>query len=277
MTIISGTDVARSIKSELKEKISDKKLDLTLAVVLVGENPASEKYVSMKEKAAIEVGIKFRLFKKNADIDEDELTSLINEINNDDSITGMIVQLPLPDHLNSVNILEHIRPEKDVDGLTSTNMGKLVKNLPCLRPATPEGVIELLKHYNVEISGKKAVVVGRSDLVGKPLSLLLLNNDATVTTAHAKTQNLLAETKEADIIISAVGKPGLITRDHVKAGAVIIDVGTTKIDDSGLKGDVDFENVSEIASYITPVPGGVGPMTVTMLLSNVVKAHELNN
>lgn len=275
MILMDGKSLASETKKRLKEEIKSMSKTPGLAVILVGENPASKKYVQMKERACDEVGISHKVHRLEENVSDSEIEELILKLNKDESIDGIIVQLPLSKHRNTNEILENIDPSKDVDGLTITNIGRLEKNLPGLFPATPFGVIEMLKKYNIDLAGKNAVVVGRSNLVGKPLAQLLLNAGATVTIAHSKTKNIGGVTKNADILVSAVGKPGLITADMVKDQAVVIDVGTTE-QDKKLKGDIDFSQVSKKASYITPVPGGVGPMTVAMLLSNVVKAAKNN-
>jgi len=271
MILMDGKSLASEIKNKLVEEAKSMEKTPGLAVILVGENPASKKYVQMKERACDEVGISHKVHRLEENVSDSEIEELILKLNKDESIDGIIVQLPLSKHRNTNEILENIDPSKDVDGLTITNVGRLEKNLPGLFPATPLGVMELLKKYKIEIAGKNAVVIGRSNLVGKPLAQLLLNAGATVTIAHSKTKNIGEVTKNADILVSAVGRPGLITADMVKDQAVVIDVGTTEQDEK-LKGDIDFPQVSKKASYITPVPGGVGPMTVAMLLSNVVKA-----
>lgn len=270
MILMDGKTLAVEIKKDLKEKVGSMKNKPGLAVILIGENPASRKYVQMKEKACDDVGIYHAVYRINEAVSDDEIKELITELNKNVKINGIIVQLPLSKNHNSDEIIEKIDPKKDVDGLTTINIGRLEKNLPGLFPATPLGVMGLLKKYNIDLAGKSAVIVGRSNLVGKPLAQLLLNESATVTIAHSKTKNMGEVTKNADILISAVGKPGLITSDMVKDQVVMVDVGTTDMDGK-LKGDVDFDEVSKKASHITPVPGGVGPMTVAMLLSNVVK------
>lgn len=274
MILMSGAELAQTIRKNLKKEVGKLSVKPRLAVVLVGNNHASEKYVKAKEDACKEVGIDFELYRLSEKTQKKPVIDLIVKLNKTNYVTGIIVQLPLPGKLRATEILEHIKPKKDVDGLTSTNMGKLIKDLPGLRPATPEGIIKLLQYYRVAISGKEIIIIGRSNLVGKPLAQMLLNEDATVTVAHGKTRDLAEITKKADIVVSAVGQPGLITANIVKQGVVIVDVGTTRSEGNKLKGDVDFDEVSKKASYITPVPGGVGPMTVAMLLSNVVKAAK---
>lgn len=271
MILMDGKALAAEIKEKLKLEIKSLEKKPRLAVILVGENPASQKYVQMKEKACDEVGVCHKVYRLEENVSVNEIEELINKLNKDKSVSGIIIQLPLSKHHNTNEILENIDPSKDVDGLTTINIGRLEKNLPGLFPATPLGVVELLEKYKIDIAGKKVAVIGRSNLVGKPLAQLLLNAGATVTIAHSKTEDLGVITKNADILISAVGKPGLITAEMVKNDVVVIDVGTTE--QSGkLIGDIDFDGVSKKTSHITPVPGGVGPMTVAMLLSNVVKA-----
>ncbi|WP_373479430.1 bifunctional methylenetetrahydrofolate dehydrogenase/methenyltetrahydrofolate cyclohydrolase FolD [Geminocystis sp.] len=279
--ILDGKNLAKKIQSRLQiaieEKIAEKKRPPGLAVLMVGDNPASAVYVRNKEKSCQKIGMKS--FGKHfpSDITQEELEAVIEELNNDTSVDGILVQLPLPDHFDSVALLHTIAPEKDVDGLHPINLGKLVRGEKGLRSCTPAGVMEILTEYNIDLAGKKVVVVGRSILVGKPLALMLLEKNATVTIAHSKTLNLPEVTKEADILIAAVGKPEMITADMVKPNAVVIDVGINRLetpDGKGrLVGDVDFNEVKEIASYITPVPGGVGPMTIAILLQNTYDSY----
>ena len=247
---------------------------------MVGNNPASAVYVRNKELACKKVGIASfgEHFPENTS--QEELEKVIEELNQDDRVDGILVQLPLPSHLDTVALLHKIHPEKDADGLHPVNLGKLVRSETGLRSCTPAGVMRLLAEYDIPLEGKNAVVVGRSILVGKPLALMLLEKNATVTIAHSRTQNLAKVLRNADILVAAVGKPEMITKDMVKPGAVVIDVGINRIDcgreKSRLVGDVAFDSVSEIASYITPVPGGIGPMTVSMLLSNTVQSYRSN-
>lgn len=270
--VIDGRKIAAEMRAGLKEKIKEYKIkngrDIGLAVVLVGENPASQVYVRNKIKACEEVGVKSYAYYLPENCTESELKELISGLNVDDNIHGILVQLPLPPHINAENILKLIPVEKDVDGFSAENVGRLSKNQPCLASCTPHGVMKMLEYYDIPVSGKKAVVVGRSDIVGKPMAMLLLNANATVTVCHSKTVNLKDECLSADILVSAVGKPCFITAGMVKEGAVVIDVGMNRNADGKLCGDVDFESVKDKCSYITPVPGGVGPMTITMLMYN---------
>lgn len=270
--IIDGKQIAAEMRAGLKKNVGEYRdkngRDIGLAVILVGNNPASQVYVRNKIKACEEVGIKSFAYYLPEETEESELKELILSLNVDNNIDGILVQLPLPKHINEGNILKLIPVEKDVDGFCAENVGKLSKNTPCLASCTPNGVMKMLEYYGIPVKGKKAVVVGRSDIVGKPMAMLLLNADATVTICHSKTQNLKNECLSADILVSAVGKPYFITADMVKEGAVVIDVGMNRNKEGKLCGDVDFENVKDKCSYITPVPGGVGPMTITMLMYN---------
>lgn len=247
-----------------------------LAVILVGNDPASLSYITQKQKACSETAIEWEQFDFGVDVTTDELISKINELNEDDSFHGILVQLPLPKHIYTPDVIRAIAPKKDVDGFTAYNLGKmfLSSEFEHLAPCTPLGVIELLEYYKVPIEGKEVVVVGHSNIVGKPLSVMLLNRNATVTTCHVYTKDLASHTRRADILCTAVGKPNLITEEMVKEGAIVIDIGISKTRDGKLKGDVDFENVKNKASFITPVPGGVGPMTVACLMKNVVVAAK---
>jgi methylenetetrahydrofolate dehydrogenase (NADP+)/methenyltetrahydrofolate cyclohydrolase len=271
---MSGKELAAEIKNNVAAEIAQKKLKLSLAVILIGNDPASEKFVEIKHKACEVAGIGFKLWRFNEDSSQTDIIKLIDKLNCDKDVTGIVVQLPLPGDLVPNNILQAIDPDKDVDGLTSTNLGKLLKGLDGLFPATPEGVMGLLKRYQIPLVGKKVTVIGQSNLVGKPLAQMLLNEDATVLIANSKTNDLKSLTFGSDIVISAAGSPKLIKAEMVSDGAVVIDIGTTLVD-TKIVGDVDFENVSTKASFITPNPGGVGPMTVAMLLSNVLKAYRL--
>lgn len=270
--IIDGKQIASEMRANLKKSVGEYKdkngRDIGLAVILVGDNSASQVYVRNKIKACEEVGIKSYSYYLPEKTDEMQLKELISSLNNDNNIDGILVQLPLPKHINEEDILKLIHVEKDVDGFCAENVGKLSKNKPCLASCTPNGVMKMLEYYDISVKGKKAVVVGRSNIVGKPMAMLLLNADATVTVCHSKTQNLKEECLSADILISAVGKPYFITADMVKDGAAVIDVGINRNKEGKLCGDVDFENVKDKCSYITPVPGGVGPMTITMLMYN---------
>lgn len=267
--IIDGKKIASQLFEDLKIKVQ-KSIDKPgLAVVLANDNPSSKIYVASKEKKSLELGYRSYVYRFDKSITMGKLIELIHELNENKKVNGILVQLPLYEHLDEQKIIELINPKKDVDGFHPINVGKLHCGLePWAKCCTPKGIIKLLKGYNIQIEGKHAVVVGRSNIVGKPLAALLLKENATVTIAHSKTKNLKALTKTADILISAVGRPNIITADMVKKGAVVIDVGITKQYDRFLKGDVDFDKVKSIASYITPVPGGVGPMTIACLMEN---------
>lgn len=282
--ILDGKNLAKKVQSRLQiaieKAMEEKKRPPGLAVLMVGDNPASAVYVSNKERSCQKIGMASFGRHFSADITQGELEDVIRELNQDARVDGILVQLPLPSHFDSVALLHTIAPEKDADGLHPTNLGKLVRGEKGLRSCTPAGVMEILKEYKIPIAGKKAVVVGRSILVGKPLALMLLEENATVTIAHSQTRNLGEVTKEADILIAAVGKPEMITADMVKPNAVVIDVGINRLETpegkGKLVGDVAYEQVKEIASYITPVPGGVGPMTVAMLLQNTYESYLHN-
>ncbi len=269
--LIDGKLISSQIKEELKLKVEDfrKKYNrqITLAVILVGENPASQVYVKNKIKATEYVGMKSLAFYLPENATESEVMETVLNLANDNSVDGILVQLPLPKHLDENKILNLIPSNKDVDGFLPENVGNLLLGEPCTIACTPFGVIKMLESQNIETSGKNAVVIGRSNIVGKPMALLLLQKNCTVTICHSKTENLKEVCKNSDIIVAAIGRPKFVTADMVKEGAVVIDVGINRTED-GLVGDVDFENVKEIASYITPVPGGVGPMTIAMLLYN---------
>lgn len=274
MTILDGKQLRDKKIEELKNELRELKEKLGLAVIQVGNDEASNVYVKQKENLAKNLGYEFIHEKLDESITTNELINYIETLNYHDYIDGIIVQMPLPKHIDEKLVQNSIDPFKDVDGLTFINQGKLLSGEETLIPCTPKGVIDLLQEYNIEIEGKNIVVVGRSVLVGKPLSILLTNRNATVTLCHSKTINLSEYTKEADILISAVGKKHIITEDMVKNNAVVIDVGITRVDGK-LYGDVDFDNVVNKASFITPVPGGVGPMTVYELMNNVKIAHVL--
>lgn len=275
MQILDGKGLADKITENLKAEVSKLEKKPKLAVILVGNNPASEIYVRNKEKRALEIGFESLVLPLPEDISEDNLLEHIYILNEDININGILIQLPLPKHLNQQRILEAIEPVKDVDGFTSYNFGRIALGYkPYSIPCTPKGIMRLLEEYSIEIEGKNALVIGRSNIVGKPISLLLQNKNATVTMTHSKTTNLKELAINSDIIVSAIGKPKFITKDFVKKGAVIIDVGINRTDD-GLCGDVDFENVKDLASYITPVPKGVGPMTIAMLMENTLELYNL--
>ncbi len=273
--IIDGKQVADKFLDDIKNKVKNMKEKPGLAIVLVGNNPASEIYVGMKEKRANNLGFYVERYNLDENTGQDELLKLVDNLNQNRKINGFIVQLPLPKHIDENLIVDSILPHKDVDGLTPVNIGNLVNGNNMLLPATGRACMELIKSTGERIEGKNAVVVGRSNIVGKPSALLLLQENATVTICHSKTKNLAEHTKNADILVVAVGKPKLITKDMVKKGAIVIDAGINR-EIGKVVGDVDFENVKEIAGYITPVPGGVGPMTIAMLLDNTLKAMEIS-
>ena len=277
MKILDGKAVSLKVKESVKVRADELKkfgIEPTLAVVLVGEDKASQTYVRAKEKACNEYGIKSVAHRLSENTTQNELLALINVLNLDDSIHGILVQLPLPKHIDTNVVLAAIDPRKDVDGFHAVNVGKLVSGLEGFVPCTPLGVMEILKEYGIEVAGLNAVVIGRSNIVGKPMANLLLNASATVTVAHSKTKNLKEICKNADLIVAAIGKPFFLKADMVKDGAVVVDVGINRLDDGRLVGDVDFEEVAPKCSYITPVPGGVGPMTIAMLLNNTILAAQ---
>lgn len=277
MSNINGKDISNKIKEKLKSEIKTYMIKPCLAVIQIGNDEASNIYIKAKEKACSEVGIYLKHIKFGEDVREIEIINKIIELNNDDYVNGILLQLPIPQKFNEEKLINYISRSKDVDGLTDTNMGKLLNNKKCLISCTPQGIINMLEESNVEISGKNVVIVGRSKLVGKPLISLFLNKDATVTVCHSKTENLKQFTKNADILVVAIGKKHFITDDMVKEGSIVIDVGINRIDGK-IYGDVDYENVKEKVSMITPVPGGVGPMTVAMLLNNVnIVYKNMNN
>lgn len=277
--IIDGKSLAKKIRDGLKDdvaKLKKKGIIPKLAVIMVGDDKASKVYVKNKSKACEEIGIEYEEFLRNSDITMDELLSLIDELNARDDIHGILLQSPIPKHLDINKAFNRIDYRKDVDGFNPVNVGKLVIGEDCFISCTPAGVMKMLEEYNIEIEGKHAVVIGRSNIVGKPLAQCLLNKNATVTTCHSRTKNLKDITKQADILVAAIGKPKFVTEDMVKDGAIVIDIGINRNDDGRLVGDVDYQNIESKASYITPVPGGVGPMTIAMLMTNVVKAAKNN-
>ena len=276
MVIIDGKAVATNVRNQLKEEVASLGVEIGLAVVLVGDDNASRIYVRNKINACAEIGLKSTLVELSSTATEADVLDAVAKLNSDGSIHGIIVQLPLPRHIDADKVLASINPQKDVDGCHYVQKGKLWTGTPETLPCTPYGCIELLKQYGIEMSGKHAVVIGRSNLVGRPLAELLLRENATVTICHSKTANIADITKQADILCTAIGQPKFVTADMVKDGAVVIDVGINRGDDGKLCGDVDFENVSGKCSHITPVPGGVGPMTVTMLMKNTVEAYKRN-
>lgn len=271
MKIIDGKKIASEIKEKLKSEISEQKLNPSLAIIKVGDNPASEIYVRNKIKACEEIGIKSFLYEKIKT--EEELIKLIEELNQNKEISGILVQSPLPSGFDEDKITNLIRKSKDVDGFGIENLGYLAKNEEQILSATPYGIITMLEHEKIPIEGRHVVIIGRSKIVGRPLALALLNRDATVTICHSKTNHLKEIAKTADILIVAIGKPKFITKEYVKENAVVIDVGINRINNEVI-GDVDFEDVKDIVSYITPVPGGVGPMTIVSLLRNTINANK---
>ncbi len=277
MILIDGKKISDNIRQELTEEVKKLQKEVGLAVLIVGEDPASKVYVRNKEKACEQIGIKSYRYAFPAETTEQELKETITKLNRDPAVSGILVQLPLPKHLNERKILGFISPEKDVDGFSPYQIGKLLLGEDCLVSCTPQGILRLLKAYDIPIAGKHAVVVGRSNIVGKPVSLLMLKENATVTICHSRTKDLAEVTKQADILIVAIGKANFITADMVKDGAVVIDVGINRTPENKLCGDVDFENVAKKCYYITPVPGGVGPMTVTCLMCNTLKAAQNAN
>lgn len=279
--LLDGKALAQRIQEQLKAEVEQLKSSYGrppgLAVLMVGDNPASAAYVRNKERACAKVGIASFGQHFPADVSQSEVEQTIDRLNQDPNVDGILLQLPVPEHLNSVYLLHKISPDKDVDGLHPLNLGRLLRGERGLQSCTPSGVMRLLREYQIDVKGKNAVIVGRSILVGKPIALMLLEADATVTIAHSRTQNLAEVTRQADILIAAVGRPHLITADHVKPNAIVIDVGINRVTDaqgkSRLVGDVDFDAVRDMTQFITPVPGGVGPMTVTMLLQNTVFSY----
>ena len=272
--IIDGKAVAADVRARVKAEVDEMEIKPGLATILVGDDPASHVYVRNKRNACKKVGIESFHHELDASVPESELAELIIKLGEDDRVSGILLQLPVPGHIDSDAMIELIHPLKDVDGLTTINAGRLVQGREGLVSCTPAGVIELLDSENVELRGAEAVVIGRSQLVGRPLSSLLLQRDATVTMCHSRTRDLAEVCRRADVLIAAVGRPKLVTAEMVREGAVVIDVGTNRTDE-GLTGDVDFDAVVEKAAAITPVPGGVGPMTIAMLLVNTVKAARL--
>ncbi|MDA1582696.1 bifunctional methylenetetrahydrofolate dehydrogenase/methenyltetrahydrofolate cyclohydrolase FolD [Bacillus cereus group sp. TH230-1LC] len=275
--IIKGNEVAEKKRAQLTEEVVKlKKQGIVpgLAVILVGEDPASRSYVKGKEKGCEQVGIYSELIEFPETITEERLLAEIDRLNGDDRINGILVQLPLPKHIEEKAIIERISPEKDVDGFHPISVGRMMTGQDTFLPCTPHGIVELVKETNLDISGKHVVVIGRSNIVGKPVGQLFLNENATVTYCHSKTQNMKELTKLADILIVAVGRPKMVTADYMKEGAVVIDVGVNRLETGKLCGDVDFDNVLDVAGYITPVPKGVGPMTITMLLHNTVESAK---
>ena len=276
-TILNGKQVAAEIRAELKTRAEALRKDGVvpcLAVLLAGDDPASKIYVRNKKRACEEIGIESRELLFPESVTEEELIAQIRALNADPAVDAMLVQLPLPKHINEARVLAEIAPEKDADGFHVVNAGRLFTGQTSVLPCTPAGCMELLRRANVEFSGKHAVVVGRSNIVGKPMAMLLLNEHCTVTVCHSRTKDLARFTRDADILVAAVGRPGMITGDMIKPGAAVIDVGINRLDNGKLMGDVDFASAEPVAGAITPVPGGVGPMTIAMLMQNAILAAE---
>lgn len=281
MKILDGKQTAQSISNRLKEEISkyltQGKRAPKIDIILVGDDYASKMYVDMKSKKALDLGIQVNVHTYPKDISQEQVESVIKKLNEDINIDGIMVQLPLPNHIQESKILELISPDKDVDGLTSTNLGKLFKNdSSAIAPATAKGVIELLKEYRVQIEGKRAVVIGRGDISGLPISAMLQNENATVTICHSRTQNLKEICSKADILVSSIGRAEYINSEYVKEGSIVVDIGTNRNAQGKLVGDIDFNSVKDIAEYITPVPGGIGPMTIVCLFDNLIEAYKKN-
>ena len=279
-TIIDGKELAKKIRASLKiecEELKQKNIKSKLAVIMVGDDPASKVYVRNKSRACEDVGIEYEEYLLDSKITQKELIELIEKLNNDKTVNGILLQSPIPSNLDINEAFRTISSEKDVDGFNPVNVGKLVLNQDTFVSCTPYGIMKMFEEYDIDLTGKNVVILGRSNIVGKPLIHCCLNKNATVTSCHSKTQNLAQKAKEADILISAIGKANFVTADMVKDGAVVIDVGINRLDNGKITGDVDFESVKEKASYITPVPGGVGPMTIAMLMNNVIKATKRQN
>ena len=277
--ILDGKQLSQELKDEMRQEVDALAKEYgrrpCLMVVIVGNNPASQSYVRGKIKATEYVGFDGSLVSLPEDVTEDALIAEIERLNQDEQVDGILVQLPLPKHISEDRVIAAISPEKDVDGFHATNVARLWLNQPCIVPCTPRGVIVMLDRAGIEISGKNAVVVGRSNIVGKPVAKLLLDRNATVTIAHSRTKNLKEVCRQADILVAAVGRPQMLTADYIKPGAAVIDVGINRLEDGRLVGDVDFEGAKAIAGAITPVPGGVGPMTITMLMRNTIECFLL--
>ena len=277
-TELNGKCVADFVKEELRNEVAhmhNNGEQVCLAVIQVGDDAASSVYVKNKQKACDYIGIDSYVYNLSENVNQATVIRAIDKLNNDSTINGILVQLPLPKHLNESEILSRISPSKDVDGFHEYNVGKLMLGQDCVAACTPSGTIKILKHYNIEIAGKNCVIVGRSNIVGKPMAMMLLKEDGTVTICHSKTENLKEICKTADILVCAIGKPKFFNHEYIKDGAVVIDVGIHRLDDGTMCGDVDYNDVIDIVSAITPVPRGVGPMTVAMLMSNCVKATKL--
>ncbi|ASN05289.1 bifunctional methylenetetrahydrofolate dehydrogenase/methenyltetrahydrofolate cyclohydrolase FolD [Virgibacillus necropolis] len=275
--IINGKELAQQLKDNMKEEVSklrEEGLIPHLTVVLIGDNPASKSYVKGKKKASAETGIASDIIELPESTSEEKLLTIITELNNNPAVHGILVQLPLPEHIAEQKVIEHIDPNKDVDGFHPVNIGRMITGKDTFLPCTPFGIVTMLKSKNITIAGQHVVIIGRSNIVGKPVGQLLLNENATVTYCHSKTKDLKEFTKMADILIVAVGKPNVINAAYIKPGAAVIDVGINRLENGSLTGDVDFDEAKDVASYITPVPRGVGPMTITMLLQNTIKAAK---
>ena len=278
--IIDGKELAKKIRANLKiecEELKNKQINPKLAVIMVGDDPASKVYVRNKSKVCEDVGIEYKEYLLSSNTKQKELIELIEKLNQDKTINGILLQSPIPANLDINEAFRTISPQKDVDGFNPVNVGKLVLNQDTFVSCTPYGIMKMFEKYNIDLTGKNVVILGRSNIVGKPLMHCCLNKNATVTVCHSKTQNLAQKAKEADILISAIGKAQFVTADMVKENAVVIDVGINRLENGKITGDIDFENVKEKASYITPVPGGVGPMTIAMLMNNVIKATKRQN
>lgn len=275
--IIDGKAVSAAVKEQVRAEIERDKLDIGLAVVIVGDDPASRVYVNNKKKACEVCGIKSYEYALPAETSEDQLLELIDALNADEKVNGILVQLPLPRHLDEEKVIKRISPLKDVDAFSAENVGKIMIGSYAFLPCTPAGCMELIHSTGIEVSGKECVVIGRSNIVGKPMAMLLLHENGTVTICHSRTKNLAEVCRRADILVAAVGKPNFVTADMVKDGAVVIDVGINRLETGKLCGDVKFDEVSEKAGWITPVPGGVGPMTIAMLMKNTVMAKRIQS
>lgn len=275
--IIDGKKISESLRLSISEAVKNRKEGTRapgLAVIIVGDNPASRIYVNNKKKACEMCGFYSVEYALDENAEEKELLELIERLNKDEKIDGILCQLPLPKQIDENKVIDAIAPEKDVDGFSPVNTGNLLSGKPCFAPCTPAGVVEMLKYEGIEIAGKHCVIVGRSNIVGKPAALLMLRENATVTVCHSRTKNLAEEVRRADIVIAAIGRASFITADMIKEGAVVVDVGINRLENGKVTGDVDFDAVREKASYITPVPGGVGPMTITMLMKNTLESYN---
>ena len=279
--IIDGKAVSQKcldkIAAEVAQRTAENKRPPCLAVILIGDNPASQVYVRNKKNACEKVGFRSLSYEKSANFSENDLLALIDELNNDDTVDGILVQLPVPPHIDSQKIIERIRPDKDVDGFHPYNIGRLAVKMPLMRPCTPKGVMTMLAEYDIDVKGKNVTIVGQSNIVGRPQALEMLMNRATITVCHTATKDLPAEVARADIVVAAVGRPNCIKGEWIKDGAVVIDVGINRLENGKLCGDVEFATASEKASFITPVPGGVGPMTIASLLENTLEAAKLHD